>query len=123
MPLFSSQTLTIRTRRGPEILILGTGGSVKQLPPDIKLYLNSLGIRVDVMDTVSYEFYGYYNYTSSPPGLFLHLSLLFLCFISTLSPPASVGCHRLGTNLHVSIIADTTYTSAGGSSLHIHART
>ncbi|KAH8118731.1 NADH dehydrogenase 1 alpha subcomplex assembly factor 3 [Phellopilus nigrolimitatus] len=35
----------------PEILILGTGKSVSHPPPSIKMYLNSIGIQLDVMDT------------------------------------------------------------------------
>lgn len=35
-----------------EILILGTGKAASQPPPTIRSYLNSLGIQLDVMDTV-----------------------------------------------------------------------
>lgn len=37
---------------GTEILILGTGKTVSLPPPSIKSYLNSLGIQLDIMDTV-----------------------------------------------------------------------
>jgi len=35
----------------PEILLLGTGKSVAQLPPALRNHLNQAGIKVDVMDT------------------------------------------------------------------------
>ena len=35
-----------------EILLLGTGKSVAQLPPKLRSHLNQAGIHVDVMDTV-----------------------------------------------------------------------
>lgn len=35
-----------------EILILGTGKNVSHPPPSIRMYLNSIGIQLDVMDTV-----------------------------------------------------------------------
>ncbi|KIY73916.1 DUF498-domain-containing protein [Cylindrobasidium torrendii FP15055 ss-10] len=35
----------------PEILLLGTGTSLSQPPPDIRKYINGLGIQVDAMDT------------------------------------------------------------------------
>ncbi|EJD01606.1 DUF498-domain-containing protein [Fomitiporia mediterranea MF3/22] len=35
----------------PEILILGTGKGVSHPPPSIRMYLNSIGIQLDVMDT------------------------------------------------------------------------
>ncbi|KIL70422.1 hypothetical protein M378DRAFT_68210 [Amanita muscaria Koide BX008] len=35
----------------PEILLLGTGKTVSQIPPFIRTYLRSLGISLDVMDT------------------------------------------------------------------------
>ncbi|KAL5487614.1 hypothetical protein ACEPAI_5722 [Sanghuangporus weigelae] len=34
-----------------EILILGTGKNVSHPPPSIRMYLNSIGIQLDVMDT------------------------------------------------------------------------
>ena len=37
----------------PEILILGTGNTVLPVPDSIKSYLNSLGIQLDVQNTVS----------------------------------------------------------------------
>ncbi|TFY54336.1 hypothetical protein EVG20_g9748 [Dentipellis fragilis] len=35
----------------PEILLIGTGRSVVPPPPELRQYLNELGIQVDVMDT------------------------------------------------------------------------
>ncbi|KAL5527818.1 hypothetical protein ACEPAG_6619 [Sanghuangporus baumii] len=35
----------------PEILILGTGKTVSHPPPSIRMYLNSIGVQLDVMDT------------------------------------------------------------------------
>ncbi|KAF8740139.1 hypothetical protein AX14_008554 [Amanita brunnescens Koide BX004] len=37
----------------PEILLLGTGKTVSQPPPTIRAHLKSLGIQLDVTDTVS----------------------------------------------------------------------
>lgn len=37
----------------PEILLLGTGKTVLPPPPEIRAYLSSLGIQLDVMDSVS----------------------------------------------------------------------
>lgn len=37
-----------------EMLILGTGKTIVQPPPFLKDYLVSLGIQLDVMDTVSF---------------------------------------------------------------------
>ncbi|KAG5648710.1 hypothetical protein DXG03_000057 [Asterophora parasitica] len=36
----------------PEILLLGTGKAIAQVPPFLRTYLNQLGIQVDIMDTV-----------------------------------------------------------------------
>ncbi|KAF8076805.1 NADH dehydrogenase 1 alpha subcomplex assembly factor 3 [Lyophyllum atratum] len=35
----------------PEILLFGTGKTISQIPPQLRTYLNQLGIQVDVMDT------------------------------------------------------------------------
>ncbi|KAH0588050.1 NADH dehydrogenase [ubiquinone] 1 alpha subcomplex assembly factor 3 [Termitomyces sp. J132] len=35
----------------PEILLLGTGKSIANVPVDLRTYLNKLGIQLDVMDT------------------------------------------------------------------------
>ena len=41
----------------PEILLIGTGGTIHQFPANIRKYLNNLGIQVDVLSSViSYEF-------------------------------------------------------------------
>ena len=37
----------------PEILLLGTGLTVLPPPPELRLYISSLGIQLDVMDSVS----------------------------------------------------------------------
>ena len=39
-----------------EILLLGTGKTTLQAPPWLRMYLNQLGIQLDVMDTVSITF-------------------------------------------------------------------
>ncbi|THH08812.1 hypothetical protein EW145_g2448 [Phellinidium pouzarii] len=36
----------------PEILILGTGKGVSHPPASIRMYLNSIGIQLDIMDTI-----------------------------------------------------------------------
>ena len=51
----SSRFLRADVTRSIEILILGTGKSVSQPPPSIRSYLNSLGIQLDVMDTVRFK--------------------------------------------------------------------
>ena len=43
--------------RSPEILLIGTGKSVKPLPAVLRRYLNKLGIQVDVMDSVRTRLY------------------------------------------------------------------
>ena len=43
--------------RLPEILLIGTGKSVKPLPAVLRRYLNKLGIQVDVMDSVRTRLY------------------------------------------------------------------
>ncbi|KAF8632320.1 hypothetical protein AX15_001942 [Amanita polypyramis BW_CC] len=35
----------------PEILLLGTGKTISQLPPSLRMHINLLGIQLDVMDT------------------------------------------------------------------------
>lgn len=40
----------------PEILIFGTGNTVLPVPPAIRTYLNSLGIQLDVQNTVRLHF-------------------------------------------------------------------
>lgn len=37
----------------PEILLLGTGSTVLPPPPELRSYISSLGIQLDVMDSVS----------------------------------------------------------------------
>ena len=37
----------------PEILLLGTGLTVLPPPPELRRYISSLGIQLDVMDSVS----------------------------------------------------------------------
>lgn len=36
-----------------EILLLGTGSTVLPPPPELRSYISSLGIQLDVMDSVS----------------------------------------------------------------------
>ena len=44
--------ITPMVYRSLEILLIGTGKSVKPLPAVLRRYLNKLGIQVDVMDSV-----------------------------------------------------------------------